>query len=186
MIMAKDKNKEVQDVSVIPEGYTINAWDGGGREVDIAMERTRADEKRVDTRQDTRYKGRLYFPPEEIPEGWQYACMTERLLGEPQNDNLQRLYEEGWDFVKQSDHPHLMARSLYENPDNRFRKANNIFMKKPKHEYLKTQREYEEESAAKQKEISYLTDYFGNSPTEPRFIVENTGSYTQNYVHKRG
>ena len=59
-------------------------------------------------------------------------------------------------------------------------------MKKPKNEYLRTQREYEEESAAKQKEISYLTDYFGNSPKEHRFIVENTGSYTQNYVHKRG
>lgn len=184
--MAKDKNDQMQDVSVFPEGYVMNSWDSDGREVDIAAERTRADEKRLFAQPATRHRGSLWFPKEQIPDGWQYGWFTERLLGEPQNDNLQEAYENGWDFVKQSDHPDYMVRELFSNPDNRIRRRNNILMKKPLHEYEMSQRECVEESAAKQREIAHLTNYFGNNAKEPRFVVENTGSYTPNYVHKIG
>lgn len=185
--MSKNKTtEEVQDVSVFPEGFTMNSWDNDGRESDIAAERTRVDEKRIYARPTTRHKGRLYFPPEEIPEGWQYVWVTERLLGDPQNDNIQEQYENGYEFVKQSDHPTFMVKELYENPDNRIRRANSILMKKPKADYERSKQEYEEESLSKQREISYLTDYLGGAPREPRMVIENKGSYTPNYVNRRG
>lgn len=186
--MAKDKNNYEQDVSAFPEGMVMNSWNNDGREVDIASERTRVDEKRIFARPPTRRKGSLWFPKEEIPEGWQYGWFTERLLGDPQNDNLQEAYENGWDFVKQSDHPTYQVRELYSNPDNRIRRRNNVLMKKPLHEYEMSQRECEEESLSKQREIGHLTDYFGSTPYEPRALkaVENSGSYTPSYVHKGG
>src|ERR1700678_916617 len=186
--MARPKNPEnEQDVSVFPEGYEMNAWNNNdGREVDIAASRTRVEDKRPFTRKSRRHKGRLDFPIEEIPEGWQYVWVTERLLGEPQGDNIQERFEDGYEFVKQSDHPTYMVRELHANPDNRIRRANNILMKKLKKDYDDCQREYAEESLQKQKEISYLTDYFGTGPNDPRFVVENSGSYTPSYSNKRG
>jgi len=184
--MAKEKNTDIQDISVFPEGLEMNSWSNDGREIDISEERSRVDEKRPDSRTSMRHRGKLWFPVHEIPEGWTYSFMTERLLGEPQNDNLQEQFENGWDFVKQSDHPTYQVRELYENTDNRIRRSNTIIMKKPTRDYEFTQKECEEESAAKQRETAYLTDYFGGSQREPRFIVENRGSYTPNYVHKRG
>lgn len=185
--MARPKNPDnVQDISVFPEGYEMNSWNNNdGREVDIAASRSRVDDKR-NIRGQKRHKGNLWFPVEEIPEGWQYGWFTERLLNEPQGDNLQEAYENGWDFVKQSDHPTYMVRELYENTDNRIRRRNNILMKKPKDDYMADQLGHIEESAKKQKEISYLTDYFGTGPNDPRFVVENSGSYTPNYTNKRG
>lgn len=183
--MARNKDMDsVEEVSPFPEGHEMNAWHSDGREVDIASERTRVDEKRPSTYK--KYKSSLWFPLKEVPEGWQYAWFTERLLNEPQNDNLQEAYENGWDFVKQSDHPTYMVRELYGNPDDHIRRRNNILMKKPKSDYMADQRGHIEESAKKQKEISYLTDYFGTGPNDPRFIVENSGSYTPNYSDKRG
>lgn len=186
--MARKKDgEEIQDVSVFPEGYTLNAWDNDGREVSIAAQRTRADEKRIPLRQPSTRKGNLWFPIEEIPVGMQYGWFTEKLLGDPQGDNISEAYENGWDFVKQSDHPNYMVRALSNNPDNRIRRRNCILMKKPMQDYLETQKEYVEESAAKQREVSMLTEYFGNAPGDPRAqIYENSGSYTPNYVHKRG
>jgi hypothetical protein len=185
--MARPKNPDnVQEVSVFPEGYEMNSWNNNdGREIDIAASRSRVDDKRSITGH-KRHKGNLWFPVEEIPEGWQYGWFTERLLNEPQGDNLQEAYENGWDFVKQSDHPTYMVRELYENNDNRVRRRNNILMKKPKDDYMADQLGHIEESAKKQKEISYLTDYFGTGPNDPRFVVENSGSYTPSYPNKRG
>src|SRR5271167_3790106 len=100
MMSNKNKsNEEVQDVSVFPEGHIMNSWNDDGRETSLTSERTRVDEKRVYTKPITRHRGKLYFPIEEIPDGWQYAWVTERLLGEPQNDNIQEQYENGYDFV---------------------------------------------------------------------------------------
>jgi hypothetical protein len=186
--MGRPKNPDnVKDISVFPEGYEMNAWDNNdGREVDIASSRSRVEDKRPKSTNYKKHKGNLWFPIEEIPEGWQYAWFTERLLNEPQGDNLQEAFENGWDFVKQSDHPTYIIRELYGNSDNRVRRRNNILMKKPKAEYLADQLEHVEESARKQKEISYLTDYFGTGPNDPRFVVENSGSYTPSYTNKRG
>lgn len=184
--MVKNKNKDVQDVSVFPDGMTLNSWNDGGREVDIAAERTRVDEKRIYAQSPTNKRGQLWFPLDQIPEGWKYGWFTERLLGDPQSDNLQEAYENGWDFVKQSDHPTYQVRELYTNPDNRIRRRNNILMKKPLHEYERSQQEYVEESAAKQREISFLTNHFSDGYNDPRFVVENSGSYTPAYTHKRG
>lgn len=173
-----------KDVSVFPDGYEMNAWNNDeGRGLDIASSRNRELDKRISN---NRHNFLLYFPPEQIPEGLQYAFMTERLLNEPQNDNLQAQYENGWDFVAQSDHPTYMVRELFPSTDNRIRRRNCILMKKPLSDYKSSQQEYEEESAKKQKEISYLTDYFGTGPNDPRFVVENSGSYTPSYSNKRG
>jgi hypothetical protein len=187
-----NKNKPIEsadEVSIFPEGHVMNSWQNDGREIDINSARTRQDSKRTDySKLPSRHRGNLWFPKEQIPEGWQYAWFTERLLGEPQNDNLQEGYENGWDFVKQSDHPEYMVRELYANPDNRIRRRNNILMKKPIHEYLISQQESEEENMAKQKEIACLTDYLGNGPNTPRYLpelTENSGNYTPNYVHRR-
>ena len=106
--------------------------------------------------------------------------------GDATNDNLQELYENGYEFVKQSDHPTHMVRELHRNTDNRIHKGACVMMKKPKEDYLADQKEHVEESARKQKEISYLTDYFGTGPNDPRFVVENNGSYTPSYTNKRG
>lgn len=186
--MGRPKNPEnVEDISVFPEGYEMNAWNNEeGREVDIAASRSHIDDKRPSLVSKRRNKGSLWFPIEEIPEGWQYGWFTERLMNEPQGDNLQEAYENGWDFVKQSDHPNYMIRELYANADNRIRRRNNILMKKPKHDYIADQMGFEQESAKKQKEVSYLTDYLGSAPNDPRFVVENSGSYTPNYSNKRG
>lgn len=183
--MARPKNTDdVQDVSVFPDGYEMNAWDNNdGRPHDIAASRTRAVDKRAST---NTHNFLLYFPPDQIPEGWQYAFMTERLLNEPQNDNLQAQYENGWDFVAQSDHPTYLVRELFPSSDNRIRRRNCILMKKPKSEYLAQKEGYEKESEQKQKEISALTDYFGSTPNYPKFVVENSGSYTPSYTNKRG
>ncbi len=185
--MGRPKNPDnVKDISVFPEGYEMNAWDNNdGREVDIASSRSRVDEKRADTGY-KKHRGRLYFPQYEIPADMQYIYATNTLLNEPQNDNLQELYENGYEFVKQSDHPTHMVRELHRNTDNRIHKGACVMMKKPKEDYLADQKEHVEESARKQKEISYLTDYFGTGPNDPRFVVENNGSYTPSYTNKRG
>lgn len=188
--MARHKDTEtenVQDVNVFPDGYEMNAWNNNdGREVDISASRSRVSDKRPSSIGFKRHKGNLWFPIEEIPEGWQYGWFTERLLNEPQGDNLQEAYENGWDFVNQSDHPTYMVRELYANTDNRIRRRNNILMKKPKDEYLAEQRGHVEESAMKQREISALTEYLGDSsPNDPRFVVENNGSYTPSYSNRR-
>ncbi len=59
-------------------------------------------------------------------------------------------------------------------------------MKKRKDDYLAGQREHVEESARKQREISFITDTFGSAPNDPRFVVENSGSYTPSYSNRRG
>lgn len=183
--MARNKETDsAQEVSAFPDGYEMNAWSSDGREIDLAASRSRADEKRPVPYK--KHKGRLYFPVHEIPEGWQYILATHSLLNEPQNDNLQELYENGYDFVKQSDHPTHMIRELYGNTDNRIKKGACVLMKKPKSDYLADQRSHIDESARKQKEISHLTDYFGTGPNDPRFVVENSGSYTPNYSDRRG
>jgi hypothetical protein len=182
--LAKSKNEEMRDVSAFPEDHVMNSWESDGREVDIAAERTRVSDKRVYGREPTRHRGHLYFPMDQVPPGWKYGWFTERLLNEPQNDNLQDAYENGWDFVKQSDHPTYMVRGLYDNVDNRIRRRNNILMKKPEEEWLASQNESFEESASKQREIASLTEYFGSAPGAPKFVVENKGSYTPNYRHR--
>lgn len=162
--MARPKNHEtenIQDVSIFPDGYEMNSWNNNdGRSIDIATSRSRIEDKRQSPICHINNKAKLWFPIEQIPEGWQYAWFTERLLNEPQSDNLQEAYENGWDFVDQSDHPNYMVRELHSHGDNRIRRRNNILMKKPKNDYLMDQRSHIEESAKKQKEISYLTDYF--------------------------
>lgn len=185
--MSRSKNPEItEDVSVFPDGYEMNSWNStDARGVDIAASRRRTDDRISHTRS-KKYKGKLWFPMDQIPEGWQYGWFTERLLNEPQGDNLQDAYEDGWDFVLQSDHPGYMVRELYTHSDNRIRRSGNILMKKPKSDYLEAQREYVYESEQKQKEISYLTDYFGTGPNDPRFVVENSGSYTPSYSERRG
>lgn len=186
--MARSKGTDIDNnqPSVFPDGYQMNAWNDDEREVDIAASRSRVDDRRPQSHNDKNHKGKLWFPINEIPEGWQYGWFTERLLNEPQGDNLQEAYENGWDFVKQSDHPGYMVRELYENTDNRIRRRNNVLMKKPKQDYVADQKGHIEESIKKQKEISYLTDYFGTGPNDPRFVVENSGSYTPSYSDKRG
>ena len=183
-----DTQENIQDVSVFPDGYEMNAWDNNeARGVDIAASRTRESDQRPSSRGiNTNNRGKLWFPVEEIPDDLQYGWFTERLLNDPQGDNLQEAYENGWDFVEQTDHPTYAFRALYGNTDNRIRRNNNILMKKPKEDYLLSQRLCVEESLQKQKEISYLTDYFGTGPNDPRFLVENSGSYTPSYTQKRG
>jgi hypothetical protein len=186
--MARSKDTEtdnIQDINVFPDGYEMNAWNNNdGRSVDISASRSRATDKRPSPNQ---HQFLLYFPKEEIPEGWQYSYMTERLLGEPQLDNLQEQYEKGWDFVNQSDHPTYTVRTLYPSTDNRIRRRNCILMKMPMDQYLEMQRGRTEESAAKQREISALTDYLGTgNANDPRFVVENSGSYTPSYSNRRG
>jgi len=187
--MRKKTEDEREEMS---ESRPIGGWDDE-REISIASERTRQDDKRVNfARKPSRHRGNLWFPEEQIPVGWIYGWFTERLLGEPQNDNLQEAYENGWDFVKQSDHPEYMIRELYANSDNRIRRRNNILMKKPKKDYDADQQYYQEETEAKEREVSQLTDLYGHAPNDPRyvhgskFIVENSTTYNPNYVHKRG
>jgi hypothetical protein len=186
--MARPKNPEevdVQDVSVFPEGYEMNSWDNRDtRGLDIARSRTR--ENRPSPIGFNNQRGKLWFPVEQIPHDMQYAWFTERLLNEPQGDNIQEAYENGWEFVNQTDHPDYMVREIHSNADNRIRRRNNILMKKRKEDYLLEQRGHVEESAQKQREISYLTDTFGNAPNDPRFVVENSGSYTPSYSNRRG
>lgn len=187
--MGRTKNTdEVQDISVYPDGYEMNAWENNeGREIDISASRKRIDDKRpAPLAMNNTYRAKLWFPVNQIPDGWQYGWFTERLLNEPQGDNLQEAYESGWDFVKQSDHPDYIVRELHTYADNRIRRRNSILMKKPKEDYMLDQRGHIEESALKQREISYLTDYFGQGSKDPRFVVENSGSYTPSYTNKRG
>ena len=181
--MSKGKDfEETKEVQAFPDGYQMDSWNTDGRESDIAFSRVRGDEKRpnpVGTFK--KFKGSAWFPTHEIPEGWQYILATERLLNEPQNNNLQDLYEEGWEFVNQSDHPTYMFRELYSNPDGHLRRKNMIVMKKRKEEYDSDQRSYRNESLCKQKDVMASTNYFGSAPNDPRFLVENSGSYTPTY-----
>ncbi len=132
--MARSKNNGSDDTqsSAFPEGYQMNSWNDDGREVSIAASRNRMDDKRPETHY-KRYKGRLdSFPLHEIPRDMQYINATHTLLNEPQYDNLQELFESGYDFVKQSAHPSQVRPELFRQPDDRIRKGACIMMKKPK------------------------------------------------------
>lgn len=190
--MARNKNdedmqEEIQDVSVFPEGHQINSWDNvDSRSLGISASRSREFDKRPSPRQVNNHRGRLWFPTEEIPDHLTYASMTERLLNEPQNDNLQEQYENGWEFVNQSDHPSYAVKMITSHSDNRLRRVNTVIMKKPKVDYIASQKALVEESLQKQREATWTTNYFGDSPGVPRHMVENSGSYTPSYTHKRG
>lgn len=184
MARSKDTGKDDVQESVFPDGYQMNAWDDGGREVDMAASRSRVDNRTPTSFR--RHKGRTDFPIEQIPSDMQYIQATNTLLNEPQYDNLQELYENGYDFVKQSSHPTYMIKELYRNEDNRIRRGACVLMKKPKNDYLDEQRSNQEESIRKQKDVLANTDYFGSPAGQPRFVVENSGSYTPSYSDRRG
>lgn len=184
--MARSKNNDSGDnqQSVFPEGYQMDSWGDDGREVSIAASRSRMNDKRPESNY-RRHKSRLDFPMHEIPSDMQYINATHTLLNEPQYDNLQELFENGYDFVKQSSHPSQVRPELFRQPDDRIRKGACIVMKKPKELYDAEQRANQEESTRKQKDVMACTDYFGAPAGQPRFLVENSGSYTPNYSNKR-
>lgn len=182
--MARPKNTDNIEPSVFPDGYQMNAWNDD-RSVGIAAERSRLDDRRPETHY-KRHKGRLSFPMHEIPSDMQYIFATHTLLNEPQGDNLQELYEDGYDFVKKSAHPSQVGPELTTYSDDRIRKGACVVMKKPKHLWVADQKANEEESTRKQKDVLACTDYFGSPAGQPRFVVENSGSYTPSYSDKRG
>lgn len=186
MARSKDTGENNVQSSAFPDGYQMNSWNEDGREINLASARSRMDDKRPDTHY-RRYKGRLdSFPLHEIPSDMQYINATYTLLNEPQYDNLQELFESGYDFVKQSSHPSQVRPELFRQTDDRIRTGACVKMKKPKAIYDEEQRASEEESIRRQKDILANTDYFGAPPGQPRFLVENSGSYTPNYSDKRG
>ena len=185
MARSKDTGTDNVESSVFPEGYQMNSWNDDGRELGLASERRRVDDTRP-TSHYKRHRGRLWFPENEIPSDMTYIFATNTLLNEPQGDNLQELYENGYDFVKQSEHPTYTTPELYKHSDDRIRKGACVVMKKPKHEYEAEQRANQEESTSKQRDVMACTDYFGAPAGQPRFLVENSGSYTPNYSNKRG
>lgn len=189
MARSKDNNTDnnqdsvnTQD-SVFPDGYQMNSWNDDGRELGIAASRSRMDDIRPETHY-KRHKSRLDFPLHEIPHDMKYINATHTLLNEPQYDNLQELFENGYDFVKQSSHPSQVRPELFRQPDDRIRKGACIVMKKPRHIYESEQRAIQEESTRRQKDVMASTD-FGTPTGQPKFIVENNGSYTPNYSNKR-
>jgi hypothetical protein len=185
MARSKDKDTDNGQQSVFPEGYQMNAWSDDSRDTGIAAYRSRADESRPNNNY-RRNKGRLWFPLNEIPEDMKYIFATNTLLNEPQADNLQELYENGYDFVKQSSHPKFVNPELHRHSDDRIRKGACVVMKKPKAEYEADQKASQDESTRRQKDVLAATDCFGAPAGPPRFVVENSGSYTPNYSDRRG
>lgn len=186
MARSKDTGTDNVESSVFPEGYQMNSWNDDGRELGLASERRRVDDTRP-TSHYKRHRGRLdRFPFHEIPSDMQYINATNTLLNEPQGDNLQELYEDGYDFVKQSAHPTYKIPELYTHTDGNIRTGACITMKKYKPDYEAAQRANQEESTSKQRDVMACTDYFGAPAGQPRFLVENSGSYTPNYSNKRG
>lgn len=187
MARSKGTDTDNNQPSVFSDGYQMNAWSDDGREVDIASSRSRVDDKRPESNTYKRHRGRLdRFPMHEIPTDMQYINATNTLLNEPQGDNLQELFENGYDFVKQSSHPTYIIPELYPHKDGNIRTGACVMMKKRKDDYLAEQHESHEESIRKQREVLALTDYFGAPAGQPRFVVENSGSYTPSYSDKRG
>ena len=186
MARSKDTETNNEQSSVFPEGYQMNAWNDDRRELGLASERSRLDERRPQSHY-KRHKGRLSFPVEEIPSDMTYIFATHSLLNEPQGDNLQELYEDGYDFVKQSSHPSQVVPELNRHADDRIRKGACVVMKKPRYLWEADQLADQEESIRKQKDVMASTDTFGSPPGAPsRFLVENSGSYTPNYTNRRG
>jgi hypothetical protein len=156
-------------------------WGTLRREVAIETDRTRADSRPV-PKKVRAYTGRLYFPPELIPEGWQYAFMVERVMNEDQPENLQNRYEDGWRFVKASEHPELMIPHMEHyfskgKDDGLIRRGGQILMKKPLDDYIATQVHWMNESIDRVTQAAYETDYTNNRSGPPRFKVENESSY---------
>lgn len=185
MARSKDTGADNAQPSVFPDGYQMNSWNDDNRELSLAAQRSRVEERRPETHY-KRHRGRLSFPTHEIPSDMTYIFATHSLLNEPQGDNLQELYEDGYDFVKQSSHPSQVVPELNRHSDDRIRKGACVVMKKPKDLWVADQRANEEESTRKQKDVLACTDYFGAPAGQPRFLVENSGSYTPSYSDRRG
>ena len=156
----------------------MNTWENCAPEVEIEFQRRGFGMNPYPAPTASARTFRLNFPAEKIPDHLQYSWITERLLGEPQEDNIQERYEDGWDFVRLSDHPDYIMRELVSKSDNRIRKSNNVLMKKPKEDYYATQNAATEESRRRQQEISFATDQHGASLHDPRFVFENRGGYS--------
>lgn len=178
--MAK-KNTPSENMDAGPNftpSTVMNTWDNVAPEVAIEYERRGMANTPYTSSTASARKFRLDFPLHMIPSHLEYAWVTERLLGEPQVDNIQERYEDGWEFVRLSDHPDYMMRELVSKSDNRIRKSNNVLMKKPKTDYYASQNAAIEESRRRQQEISFATDQYGAQLRDPRFVIENRGGYS--------
>lgn len=88
----------------------------------------------------------LYIPPNAIPKGMIYAWIAEYLMGDPQDNNVEKRLRKGWNPVPADRHPDLVAPLLpgrVRNDHNVIRRGGQILceMSKPEHdEYLAAKR----------------------------------------------
>lgn len=53
----------------------------------------------------TRSRGRLWIDPDRIPKGTSYRWIAETILGQPQDDRIASMMEDGWKPVPADRHP---------------------------------------------------------------------------------
>jgi hypothetical protein len=169
------------------ENAPNNDW--GTRETGIATDRTRDESKRPSSRALAAYRGKLHIPKEEVPYGWTYGWVTERLLNQDKPENVEEALHKGWRFVMAKDHPKWTMYHDEEyfnrgNKDGRIRRGGMIMMKLQTDDFNEINTAYREDGEEIRRQSSALTDYLGQnaaSQQTPRFVVENESSYGPNY-----
>lgn len=168
-----------------------NQWDHTqmNREASIEAERQNLTGCPVRPSRVYREKGKLYFPPELIPEGMVYGWMAERLGNQSNEDNIDEKYSEGWRFVRYADHPSLLMDdrdqefSRYKD-DDRIRRKGMLLMKIPEKYYLEDIQDYMEKAREAREKSDYLDENFkGNRNAS---YAQNTGEYGISKADRRG
>lgn len=160
---------------------TNDIWENSNPEVALEASRRGISEQRYLFDNDTSYKGTLYFPPQLVPDGYQYGFVNERLMNEDQHENILEKCRMGWEFVPASDHPeyalpqikHRFAAGL---DDGNIRIKGSVLMKIRKELADAHLRKCEQEADSIRRQSLALTDYLNGGPN--RFTHEMMNTYS--------
>ncbi len=187
--MARNKSPDhfPEDPSPFEKGQVLHSWDETppeerGMVNDVIA--SRSNTVRPSVQYTLQQKGKLYWPKDRIPPGYQYAWVRIRLSNQDDIDNFHDALMNDWVPVPQADHPEYKCIDAFndvitERFPGSIRRGGLILVKKPKDLFEGQTEYYRQEAENDQKSSSALTEFLGNS-SAPTKVVTNTMSYEPN------
>lgn len=186
--MARNKVDQFpEEPSAFQEGHVLHSWDETPKET-RGMVRDVVESRSNNIRPSNQYnvsqKGKLYWPKETIPVGFEYAWVRIRLNNQDDIDNFHDALMNDWEPVPKSDHPEYRTIDgfndvISERYPGSIRRGGLILVKKPKHMFEEQTEYYRQEAEADQRSSAALTEFLGNS-SAPTHVVANSMKYEPN------
>lgn len=123
----------------------------------------------------------LFFPPEKVPEGWEYRWIRKSALGSPDTNHERTQMRNGWTPVPASRHPeearnHLC--SAEEIDSNVMVRSGLILCEMPKITIAKYERQRNSSIQAMMDSLNGAVQDLKSDPTIPAGIIANRDDFT--------